>query len=321
MLLTRKLRELRFGLATLIAPEFMNRRRAGTGGTVSARYCYSVWLRHLVKIHECGLEKFPSIVAELGPGDSIGIGLAAVISGADRYYGFDVVEHANNEKNLEVFDELIDLFKKRAPIPDNKEFPNIHPELDAYGFPSDILSEDMLSVSLEDQRIQRLRLAVTQTDSPTSPVRYVVPWIDASVSEPGSVDMIFSQAVLEHVDELSDSYRAMRDWLHPDGFMSHEIDFRCHGTADEWNGHWAYSDFLWKLIRGKRTWFLNRLPHSSHIALLKETGFDVICDDVQIASSNITLPEVAKSLQYMQPDDLNVCTAFIVSVPSDDCAH
>ena len=39
-----------------------------------------------------------------------------------------------------------------------------------------------------------------------------------------SVDMIYSQAVLEHVDELPGVYGAMRRWLQANGVMSHQID-------------------------------------------------------------------------------------------------
>lgn len=50
-----------------------------SGGTISARYCYFVWLRHLVKAYENGLKTRFNRVAELGPGDSLGVGLAAMI--------------------------------------------------------------------------------------------------------------------------------------------------------------------------------------------------------------------------------------------------
>src|SRR2546426_11217743 len=61
----------------------------GSGGTVSARYCYSVWLRHLLHAHNSGLWKGVARIAELGPGDSFGIGLAAMLSGVDEYFALD----------------------------------------------------------------------------------------------------------------------------------------------------------------------------------------------------------------------------------------
>ena len=61
-------------------------RRASAGGS-SPRYCYSVWLRHLVLLSNYDFKVNNSRVGEFGPGDSIGIGLAALLSGAAQYIG------------------------------------------------------------------------------------------------------------------------------------------------------------------------------------------------------------------------------------------
>jgi len=71
-----------------------------TGDTDSARYCYAVWLRHLTMSRESGLSDTPRVVAELGPGDSIGIGIAALLTGAEKYYAFDVCRYATNQRNI-----------------------------------------------------------------------------------------------------------------------------------------------------------------------------------------------------------------------------
>jgi len=63
----------------------------------NARYCYSVWLRHLSILNENGLNTNPSVVAELGPGDSMGVGLMTLLTGTKKYYAFDVVRHTNSE--------------------------------------------------------------------------------------------------------------------------------------------------------------------------------------------------------------------------------
>ena len=56
------------GLATYV-PGLMRIRRENSRGSVCSRYCYCVWLRHLVLAHRNGLEVPPAAVAELGPGD------------------------------------------------------------------------------------------------------------------------------------------------------------------------------------------------------------------------------------------------------------
>src|SRR5205085_10193670 len=65
--------------------------RASTGGSDSPSYCYSAWLRHLLIVSPHGFRVEGARIGELGPGDSIGIGLAALLSGAAQYIGLDIV--------------------------------------------------------------------------------------------------------------------------------------------------------------------------------------------------------------------------------------
>lgn len=262
------------GLTTYI-PGISNISKS-KGRTNEARYCYSVWLRHLVMAHNNGLSTEPKVIAESGPGNSIGVGLAALISGAEKYYALDVVEYASTQGNLKVFDELVTLFKRKEEIPGEEEFPKAKPYLTSYGFPNSILSDSRLSPALNIARIDRIRKSIMDMDTTDSMIRYRVPWFASNVMEVESVDMILSQAVLEHVDDLRGTYKALFSWLKPGGFMSHQMGFGCHGTADEWNGHWTYSDFVWKLIRGHRRFLLNREPFSTHINSMKEAGFSIV---------------------------------------------
>lgn len=248
----------------------------GTGGTLSARYCYSVWLRHLVIARKNGLKGISRVVAELGPGDSLGIGLAALLSGAREYYALDVVHHADPSRNLAVFEELVELFRKRAPIPDRQEFPGVKPFLDCYDFPSNILSEEYLSASLDPARVESIRKAVQGKNDGSIAIRYFVPWNKDGTIRPGSVDFIFSQAVLEYVDDLPAVYAALHRWLKPGGFMSHQIDFKSHGITEPWNGHWAFSDGEWKVLKGRRPYFLNRALFSAHLNEQGRAGFTTV---------------------------------------------
>ena len=129
-----KSKQLIKGLATFI-PGVSRYILKGTGGTGSARYCYSVWMRHLKMAKKSGLNPYPKIVAELGPGDSLGIGLSALVSGCEKYFALDIVEYSNIERNLMIFEELVSLFSKRTDIPENNEFPNVKPSLEDYSFP------------------------------------------------------------------------------------------------------------------------------------------------------------------------------------------
>ncbi len=294
------------------------KRKNKAAGTLNARYCYSVWLRHLSQANLNGMlaEGLPHTVAELGPGNSLGTGLAALLSGVERYHAFDLMEHISTEDNLRILDELIGLFRSRADIPDRKEFPQIMTELEDYGFPSHLLTDEILTVSLDEARIDAIRRDLMHIgDEGWTPrhITYVAPWSDSDADLPPSIDMLFSMSVLEHVDELDDVYRAMSKWLRKEGFMSHEIDFKCHGHADKWNGHWAYSDLAWRMIRGNRPFFLNREPHSTHLRLLEKYRFEIVADVKKQARSGIKREELAPRFRNMSEEDLNTYNAFILA--------
>jgi len=267
-----------------------------------------------------GLSTQPEAVTELGPGDSLGIGLASMISGVNKYYAFDVVEYASNKENIKIFDELVDLFRKREKIPDETEFPQVKPYLESCEFPNHILTDERLDEALKEDRIESIRNALLNLGGGSSndiQILYCVPWFDSSVVKEESIDMIYSQAVLEHVDDLPHTYEVLHRWLKPGGFMSHEIDFKCHGTAREWNGHLAYSDFEWRLIRGKRQFLLNRQPCSTYIHLLQKFGFKVLCEIKTKEASGIQRKRLASRFKKISDEDLTTSSVFIQAVKKE----
>lgn len=309
-----KLKSLALGLASYI-PGAGGLRATRTGGTDSARYCYSAWLRHLVMARDHGMNTAPRVIAELGPGDSLGIGLAALLSGADRYFAFDVIAHAQLENNLQIFETLVDLFKNRAAIPGDDEFPRLKPYLDNYAFPADIVTEERLKISLQENRLQRIRESLRNPGASDSLLVYKAPWSETAAVRQNCVDMIYSQAVLEHVNDLRGAYAAMRGWLKPEGFISHQIDYKCHGTAAEWNGHWTYSDTIWRLMRGKRPYLLNRAPHSEHVRLLQEQGFKVVAEKCVKTASKLARAHLAERFKHLSDADLTTSGAYILAKP------
>jgi SAM-dependent methyltransferase len=302
------------GIATLI-PGVRNFVAQRTGGTDSARYCYAVWLRHLLMAYENDLSVQPKIVAEIGPGDSLGIGLAALIAGAEKYYAFDIRKYANYERNAIIFDELVELFIKKENIPDEDEFPNLKPYLKSYKFPKNILNEYRLIECLKQERIDTIRENLKMVgDKIGNSIQYFAPWYDIKIIEEASVDMIFSQAVLEHVNDLEDTYEKQYFWLRPNGFISHQIDFKSHGITKEWNGHWRYTNFVWKIIQGSRPYSLNRQPHSVHLKLLEKNNFRILCDVRTKNASGIRREHLAAEFCDISNDDLACSGSFIQAV-------
>lgn len=307
-----KLKQVAFGLACYI-PGVHGLMAKNAGGGESARYCYSVWLRHLVLVHGCGAGGVPGAVAELGPGDSLGTGLAALLCGAERYYGLDIVPHGQLARNLEILDELADLFRARAGIPGPDEYPDVKPYLESYQFPSWILDDEILDRSLSPDRLRRIHDSVQSVDDANSMIKYVVPWTDKTNVEANAVDMVYSQAVLEHADDLPGVYDAMAAWVKPGGVMSHEIDFGAHQFDKRWNGHWTWSDLELRLLRGGRPYLINRQPLSVHLELIDRLGFDVhLVREVQKESA-ISRNDLASRFHHLNDDDLTTVAAYVVA--------
>ena len=257
------------GILTHI-PKLHKAFQRGTGGTNSARYCYSVWLRHLTKLIEAGMP-FPNAVAEFGPGDSIGIGLAALLSTSQNYTALDVVQHANVGKNIEVFDELVQLFNNKADIPDDSEFPGVYPKLANYSFPHHILHKSLMERMLEKNRLNKIRADIK---SQKNTIRYYAPWDKLKTYE-NEFDLIISQAVMEHVDDLHECYKKMILMLNKNGWVSHQIDFSSHSITKTWNGHYYLPPLTWKIIRGRLPYLINRRPPSYHIDTLNKLNIEI----------------------------------------------
>jgi hypothetical protein len=127
-----------------------------------------------------------------------------------------------------------------------------------------------------------------------------------------SVDWIFSHAVLEHVDDLQGTYRAMADWLKPDGYASHLIDFFSHNLAKDWNGHWAIGEGLWHAIRGKRPYLLNRAWYGAHLELASEAGFQTILEKRNKRFDGLTREQLQPRFGVMTDEDARTRMVFVV---------
>lgn len=302
-----------FGFATyvpLIYPAIEKKTRK----SLPSRAYYSCWLRHLVKAYENGFSTNPATVAEIGSGGYFGIGIAALLSGANNYFTLEVQEPENPKRNLKIFDDLVILFKNRENIPDDTEFPGIIPHLKSYDFPHHILTDERLAESLKKERLKKIRHFLSSIRNITSSsnnqyVSYISPWTETSL-KPKSIDMILSQSVLEHVDNLDYAYRAMHNWLKPNGFLSHAISFDSHLTSKYWNGHWAFSDFKWKLMTGNHKWFMNRQPFSKHVNLLDKYNFEIVDCFIKKRKDGIQMKKLSSTFKKMSNADFVTHSAF-----------
>jgi SAM-dependent methyltransferase len=129
-----------------------------------------------------------------------------------------------------------------------------------------------------------------------------------------AVDLVISQAVLEHVDDLEQVYASIHAALRPGGCMSHTIDFTSHHFARDWNGHWTFSDRVWTLIKGRRRYAINREPLSTHLRLIEAAGFDVVSVLRSLKPSPIGAAELVPSFRSISPEDMETASAIVQAV-------
>jgi hypothetical protein len=141
-----------------------------------------------------------------------------------------------------------------------------------------------------------------------------VPWHDPKVIQASTIDLLISQAVLEHVVDLDTAYDAMRRWLVPGGLMTHQIDFRSHGITREWNGHLEYPKGIWKLVKGRRSFLLNRQPWSVHLDQLKRHGFRVLRIVRNERRDGLPASRLAREFRGQSEEDAATAGAFVVAV-------
>jgi hypothetical protein len=261
----------------------------------------------LVKLHEENLMWKRNDVAELGCADSLGIGIVAVISGSNSYTALELRSFDFRANSIQLFDEIVELFASKAKIPDDSEFPKISLKLSDYAFPTGIFPPQIHGALCDTARLAAIRKQIESiSDGETgNTFNYVAPW-DAKVNAlRGRFDLIFSRAVMEHVAEADKVYSRLHDCLKLSGLMFHDIEYNSHHTSKHWNGHWAFSNFVWKLIKGKRPMIINRIPHSIHAKMMALSGFKLIDDFRVIKESSLTRELVAYENGDISAEDLS----------------
>lgn len=292
------------GLASFVRTPTLS----GTGGTDDPDYCYSVWLRHFVLAQEHGL-KMPSNVAELGPGDSLGAGIAALLCGAKKYTALDIADYGAINRNLPVFYALVDKFKARKAIPSNAVFPRLFPELSIYEFPKSLTETEFVTAS----HLAQIESSLSLAQSDNSLIKTISNWDNADGIECGTIDFVFSHAVMFYVDDLLDAYSKLFQWLKPGGLMAHQIDFSCLYFHRDWYAHWCMPELIWRCLKGQRHYFLNRAPLSAHLYAMRVAGFCVESVKPTVAETICPRASLADKFRHLSDEDLNTKGAYILA--------
>ena len=181
-------------------------------------------------------------------------------------------------------------------------------------FPSHILTPARLEATLAPERLERLRHAVEalSTDSPHPAIRYRAGRGRHGLGE-AQADLVFSHVVMNQIEDAEPVYARCAGWLRPGGWMSHQIDLTSLHTTPEWNGHRRYGELTWKLISGRRPYFVNREPLGAHVTMMERAGFEIVHVIRGLRDDGIRREEHAPRYRGFSDEDLATQTGFVIA--------
>lgn len=205
----------------------------------------------LALLQSAGRELRDAVVLELGPGQTPDLLFAALLFGARKTIGLDVTRYLQDDllhlDQYEATRRWVREALRQGALPASEGF---QPERYA-GRPS--IPDGELTYHLYDG------------------VRCPV--------EDGTVDVIWSKSVLEHVKAPVKLVEEMARILRPGGLMCHIIDLRDHTTFEngrDWLRGIRYSPFLWNLMLSHRTTWTNRLRAPQWEGVFAHAGLRLI---------------------------------------------
>lgn len=301
------MRSLGKGAVSFAVPRLRSTHQPG--GTASARHCYDLFMRHYGHLSPWLDGMLPKTMAELGPGSSLGVGIAGLMAGIERYIGLDLQVHRNPEHDQQVLAELLPLFQRRADVAERTESGQVF-----FPLPPDPSFwrglEARLVRGLTPDSMAAIGRAIRVGDGR---LRFVAPWTEEAALPAGSIDWLMSHSVMEHVDSLASTYRSIARWLKPGGFATHLIDFQSHGLTDDWDGHWTVNPAIWALMRGRRPYLINRMWRSHHIELMQQAGFEILEELKWTRGDGAGRISFKAPFQRMPPGDESVAMSFFIT--------
>jgi hypothetical protein len=185
-------------------------------------------------------------------------------------------------------------------------------------FPSDILTEDRMRVAMNPGRLEEIRRALRGNGKAGDHVRisYVVPWDAEDSVRREAADLVFSQAVMEHVADLPGTIRSIARWLRSGGISSYQVDFKSHETAPGWDGHWRFTELEWAIVRGANPYLINRSCLSDHLALLREHGF-IVRSAIRVnGTPTYSSDRLARRFRGLSREDRETSGVYLLAIRS-----
>jgi SAM-dependent methyltransferase len=220
-------------------------------------------------------------VLEVGPGNSLAIGLLFLAHGARKVYLMDRFKHLFWDDRDVAYHQMVINKIKESDLP----------FADA--------AADAVSCMRGAITCDPSRLEYRFSDSASIPLK------------DGSVDCVFSNAVLEHVHNITKAIRECARVTRKGGIGIHEVDLRDHFYQETPLRLLQYSDWLWNLMTWNRPGYSNRLRYSDYLKHFKEAGFQ-IKKEIMLRQYAENVCEVNRQFQKYSMSELAILAFGIV---------
>jgi hypothetical protein len=69
----------------------------------------------------------------------------------------------------------------------------------------------------------------------------------------------------------------------------------------------------WKLVKGKRSYLLNREPYSTHKNLWGQSGFEIVCEVKTFDGSGLAREQLSARFRQLSEEDLTTRTVHFLA--------
>tara|TARA_Y100001958_G_C21248633_1_gene581700 strand:- start:10470 stop:11405 length:936 start_codon:yes stop_codon:yes gene_type:complete len=275
-----------------------------TGGTSNPNYCYSLFLRTFNSYFKY-CNKIPKGILEVGPGDSNVVSLLWLMIGSKKVISIDAYEYLKK-------DQLIDNFKSSSELLINKSFckSNINPKLNLNIYEKLWTILPPLKELRKRQKIILNEIHNFNLNKESKMFSYI-PNYTLKQKFSLKFDLIFSQAVFEHIKEPKKVLNFIHNNLSNNGIVYTSVDFKSHGSSTLFNGHYLFSESQYKKISSLYLFrFINRLPPSWFEKYLNKK-FKLLEQNNINEKSLISYNEI-KSKDILE-EDLSISSSLFIS--------
>jgi len=248
----------------------------------NAIYCYTLWMKILNFLLINNRSVDIKCIAEIGTGGSLGLGICALLTGAEQYTALDIEEDLDVVKNLQLLNEIVDLFKSSKRVPSHVLYDQLNVKIDGFEYYNQVYDQSILDNFQSSERIEEIRKCILLKKS--NLIQINNNWME-DYQLINRFDFVFSRAVMEHVNKPDEVYHNLNMALKINGLMFHDIEFHSHGITKDWNTHKNINENIWRIIKGKRPYFLNRYEYIDHYNMIQNNNFKIV-DEIIIKKQN-----------------------------------